>query len=634
VTPIRQDVPPSLVHVGKEVFIVPESTGPEEAAAAAAASSTVDDVVDLEAVVPLEVAAGEVAQAAEQSRHLVWQVAVDAAGVGSFDWDVSTGVLFWDERFGVLFGYDQEEGLRPGTASFPSRVHPEDLPRVNAAMAAAIATCGDYSAEYRVVHPNGRVLWVASRGRVLAGASGRAERMLGAAYDITAARQAQELAERTARRAELLARVTVELTETLDADQAVGRLVDLLVPDLADWCIVSLVPDDRPDTAGAHPRYQLRDVGWAHVDPAVAPVLRLYLQARIPALTEANPVARALRTGHTLRLPADATKLLQESLVSGLARDLIGRLAPETALLVPLRARGRTVGLISLYNGPARGALSVEDEAVIQDVAGRAGLALDNTRLYQQQRRVAEELQRAMLTDPPQAAHLQFAVRYVPAGQAAQVGGDWYDAFTQPGGVVTVTIGDVVGHDVAAAAAMGQLRSMLRNIAAHTGAGPADVLYGLDTAMRTLRMSLTATAVVARIEQTPAERAAGSAHLHWSSAGHPPPVILEADGTVTDLADREPDLLLGLDPDLARTEHTFTLTAGATLLLYTDGLIERRDQPLDEGLGLLHQRLTGLATRSVTLDELCDDLLAHLLPPHPQDDVALIAVRLTPTDVP
>lgn len=581
----------------------------------------------------------EVLDAAEQARLLAWQVAMDAAGVGTFDWDVTTGALEWDERFGVLMGYDQEPGLRSGTAHFPSRVHPDDLPEVNTAITSAITACGPYAAEFRVVLPDGRVRWVACRGRVLADPSGRAVRMLGAAYDITAARTVQEQAEQAAGRAQLLARVSAELTETLEADQAVARLVDLLVPTLGDWCIVSLVPaddlvpDTGPETAGAPPQYRLRDVGWAHVDPAAAQVLARYLQIRTQALTEDNPVARALRTGQLTQVFAGTARLLQDSLAAGPARELIGRLAPETALWMPLRARGRTVGLISLYRGPGRGRWPAQDVDTIRDIAGLAGLALDNTLLYQQQRRLAEELQRAMLTDPPQLQHLQFAVRYVPASHAAQVGGDWYDAFVQPDGTLIVAIGDVVGHDVAAAAAMSQLRSMLRAIAAYTDAGPAEILHGLDTTMQTLRMSLTATALVARIGQTPTDRVHGTAWLQWSSAGHLPGVILHLTGETTELHHPEPDLLLGLDPTLPRTETALALTAGDTLLLYTDGLVERRDQPLDTGLAHLHHTLATLATpadptTATTLDQLCDDLLTHLLPASPGDDVALIAARL------
>src|SRR5207237_12769 len=138
------------------------------------------------------------------------------------------------------------------------------------------------------------------------------------------------------------------------------------------------------------------------------------------------------------------------------------------------------------------------------------------------------------------------------------------------------------------------------------------------------------TAVVARIEQSAADRAQGTAQVHWSNAGHPPPLVVGPDGATTELTTPEPDLLLGLDPAVPRTQSTFVLRPGATLLLYTDGLIERRDQPLDVGLDLLHRTLGSLAGADPSLDQLCDRLLARLLPVNAQDDVALIAVRLIP----
>jgi serine phosphatase RsbU (regulator of sigma subunit) len=192
-----------------------------------------------------------------------------------------------------------------------------------------------------------------------------------------------------------------------------------------------------------------------------------------------------------------------------------------------------------------------------------------------------------------------------------------------------VVIGDVVGHDTAAAAAMGQVRSLLRGIAVHSGEGPAAVLRGVDRVMETLQVDTTATAVIARLEHTPEESGRGTTRFRWSNAGHPPPMVINPDGTVTALAPADPDLLLGLDPTTARTESVVTLERGATVMLYTDGLVERRSQPLDAGLTRLAQVLTELAACDLTLDETCDRLLRRMLPERRDDDVALVAVRLT-----
>jgi serine phosphatase RsbU (regulator of sigma subunit) len=301
-------------------------------------------------------------------------------------------------------------------------------------------------------------------------------------------------------------------------------------------------------------------------------------------------------------------------------------------VVIPLRGRDQTVGLITLYNGSGRPPLGDHDLQTVLDAAARAGLALDNARLYAQQRQLAEQLQRSMLTAPPEPDNVQIVVRYEPAAKAAQIGGDWYDAFMQPDGSTVLVIGDVVGHDSAAAAAMGQIRSLLRGIAAHTGEGPAAVLRGLDEVLRRLLIDTTATAIVARIEQTFDERHRGITHLRWSNAGHPPPMVINPDGAVVALPGTEADLLLGVDPASPRTEASITLDRGATILLFTDGLIERRDQPISDGLVLLRDTLVELA--HLPLEELCDRTLARLLPAERDDDVALIAVRLHRQDEP
>jgi serine phosphatase RsbU (regulator of sigma subunit) len=223
-------------------------------------------------------------------------------------------------------------------------------------------------------------------------------------------------------------------------------------------------------------------------------------------------------------------------------------------------------------------------------------------------------------------------VRYLPAAEAARVGGDWYDAFLQPGGATMLVIGDVVGHDTAAAAAMGQLRGLLRGIATYSDGAPAEVLRGLDTSMATLQTRTIATAAVARFEQTPDELERGVTRMRWANAGHLPPMVVNADGSVAELASWHGDLLLGVDHEASRRESVVTLDRGATVLLYTDGLIERRDADLDAGMVRLRDLLVELA--HLPLEELLDELLDRLVDGHPDDDVALVAVRLHRQDQP
>ena len=234
---------------------------------------------------------------------------------------------------------------------------------------------------------------------------------------------------------------------------------------------------------------------------------------------------------------------------------------------------------------------------------------------------LAEALQRSLLTDPPPTSGLETVVRYQPAARHTQVGGDWYDVFCLPDGSTALVIGDVAGHDVPAATTMAQARGMLRGIAQSVGSRPAAVLGALDRAFDTLTMSTPVTALVAVVERDTAGH--GGARLRWSNAGHPPPVLICADGT-TRLLEFTPERLLGVTPDAARSDHDVPLQPGDTVLLYTDGLVERRDRPLDEGTAELLRTLRRLAGAS--LDDLCDGLLAGL-PDQVEDDVAVLAVR-------
>jgi chemotaxis family two-component system sensor kinase Cph1 len=251
--------------------------------------------------------------------------------------------------------------------------------------------------------------------------------------------------------------------------------------------------------------------------------------------------------------------------------------------------------------------------------------------LYARSRRVAQAaitLQRSLLSEPPHSDHRQFAVRYVPAAREAAVGGDWYDVFEQPDGATALVIGDVVGHDTAAAACMGQLRGLLRGISFDSADSPAGVLHRLDRAMDGLQLQTLATVVVARLEQTAEESAQGVTRLRWSNAGHPPPVVLLPDGSTRVLSAAGAELLVGVRVDAARTDHVTVLPPGSTVLLYTDGLVERRDQLFDVGIAELAAQLSEL--RDLPTAQLADELLTRLLPDRAEDDVALIAVRLEP----
>jgi serine phosphatase RsbU (regulator of sigma subunit) len=397
--------------------------------------------------------------------------------------------------------------------------------------------------------------------------------------------------------------------------------VQAVVPVLGDWAIASLVGEDG----------RLFDVASWHADPGMREVAARYARLRLAALTSTAPIVEALRSGQAM-IVDDVPAAVGSTLPEGEVREVFAALAPRTAVALSLRARGRTVGALSLYRSAGRPQADDDDVATMREVADRVALALDNTRLYEQQRGLAEGLQRSLLTAPPEPDHAEIVVRYRPAVEVAQVGGDWYDAFLQPPGATMVVIGDVVGHDTAAAAAMGQLRGMLRGIAYRSGVGPAGVLADLDAAIQGLGIDTMATAAIARVEGTEEERAAGVARLRWSNAGHPPPLLIHHDGRVEQLTTERPELMLGVDPTTRRTDSVVTVRRGATLLLYTDGLVEGRDLPLDDGMARLRAVLEELADRP--LAELCDAVIDRLRPDGLEDDVALVAVRLHREDRP
>jgi PAS domain S-box-containing protein len=346
------------------------------------------------------------------------------------------------------------------------------------------------------------------------------------------------------------------------------------------------------------------------------------------SLTTPFPATVAARTGRTVVLPDRASS---EQFSAEMAA-VVGLTGAQAWIGLPLLSGGRLLGSLTV-GWPEPQLFSHEDVELLEAFGTQCAAALDRilTRQAEQaahaaMQGLAEALQRSLLTDPPQPERLEIAVRYLPAAQEAQIGGDWYDAFVAGDGSTLLTIGDVTGHDRYAAAAMAQVRNLLRGVAHSRPESPADVLTALDRALRDLAVETLATAVLARIEPCPAGEDPRARLVRWSNAGHPAPLAIGPDGSVTSL-DGAPNLLLGVDPAAPRTDHVQRLPPGATLLLYTDGLVERRGAALDDGLHWLRSTVAGLA--HLPLQELCDRLLADL-PWALEDDVALLALRARP----
>jgi PAS domain S-box-containing protein len=413
-------------------------------------------------------------------------------------------------------------------------------------------------------------------------------------------------------RLQLLAEAGRVLSSTLDIGEQLHRLASLVVPGLGDWCWIV--------TTDEHGR--LQESASAHRDPRRDDQVAAYVRMMLQAVTPDSAPKVVFRTGQPLVIPGLTPERMAQSLSDPEARAALLALAPSSVAAVPLTIRGQTVGVLCLLNGAERGPHPAADIETAVEVGRRAGMALHHARLYGQQRALADALQRSMLTEPPRIADCEIVVRYVPAAEGAEIGGDWYDAFQQSTGTTVLAIGDVVGHDTRAAAAMGQVRSLLRGISFSSGGSPSWVLTELDRSLAGLGVHTMATALVAHLE--PAD--GGSMLLRWSSAGHPPPVLLDASGKVRLLEGASADLLLGVDPDAGREDRTAVLERGTTVLLYTDGLVERRDRDIDAGTDEL-LRVLGECT-GLPLDKVCDRVLRRMFLPDAEDDVAVLAVRL------
>jgi PAS domain S-box-containing protein len=432
--------------------------------------------------------------------------------------------------------------------------------------------------------------------------------------DAERARAVAAMAEAN-QRLQLLAEAGRVLSGTLEIDQQVGQLVELVVPELGDWCWL-VVTDEQG---------RLRELACAHRDPARRAELETYVRAMVAVMTEEAGARVVTTTGRPLVMPSIDWGQVERALPDPGAREALARLGASSGTIVPLVARGHTLGALGLFNREERGPLSADQVDTAVEIGRRAGLALHHARLYGQQRALADALQRSMLTEPPLMEGCEVVVRYVPAAAGAEIGGDWYDAFFDREGQPVLAIGDVVGHDTRAAAAMGQVRGLLRGISFSSGGTPAEVLRRVDRAVEGLALDTMATALVARLER---DGEAPGARLRWANAGHPPAVCISADGEVSLLDEKPADLLLGVFPETMREDHVSALEPGATLLLYTDGLVERRDRDIDAGTEALMDVVREIA--DLPLPELCDRLLERLFLPDAQDDVAVLAIRLSP----
>lgn len=302
------------------------------------------------------------------------------------------------------------------------------------------------------------------------------------------------------------------------------------------------------------------------------------------------------------------------------------------AILAPLRGRRRVIGAAVFLRRPDRPAFEPNDLLVAAQLATHTALGIDKAVLYGREAYIADELQRTMLPEGlPQPTGVRLASRYLPAAETARVGGDWYDAIPLPGSRVALVVGDVMGHSMTSAAIMGQLRTTAQTLAG-LDLPPQEVLHHLDEQAQRLGTDRMATCLYAVYDPV-------SHRITIANAGHPPPILLHLGGRaeVLRVPPGAPIGVGGVDFEAVELDAP----AGATLLLYTDGLVESRLRDVWTGIEQLRERLAATAQltgpdHSPPLEALCDDVLDVLGPGDRDDDIALLAARfdgIAPSDV-
>lgn len=489
--------------------------------------------------------------------------------------------------------------------------------------------------------------WSMNLYRVHSGA-GRPVGVAGLATDVTRRHIAAREAANARRNLALLNEASARIGNSLDLETTARELLDVAVPGFCDLASVDLYQglltgDEAPPGRWGSLRQEpvggsaeLRRVGFASaVSDAVPDSTATHGDTEPPALGAVHrypfnsPCAKALRTGRVKNVPGDDRGFVQSTLA------------------VPMVAHDTVVGLVQFSRTKGSEPFGERDRALATELAARAAVCIDNARLYRREHERALILQRSLLPPgDPEAAGLDIACRYLPGNAATEVGGDWFDVIELPGHRTALVVGDVMGRGLRAAVAMGELRTAVRTLAL-LDLEPAEVLSALDEVARGLGTpgGSTASDGVGGGAQWPSRashksRDADLSEVYlatcvyavydsvtrrctFANAGHLPPVVVEP-GEPALLLDVPPGMPLGVGGEPFE-EVEVELKEGALLALYTDGLVESRDHPLDEGLQALRNALVEPA---LPLEDVCDHVLSTLDTRHGEDDIALLMARI------
>ena len=422
-------------------------------------------------------------------------------------------------------------------------------------------------------------------------------------------RAARAEAERAREQLSFLLRAADLVAAAQDRNELLYHVSCQMVRSLADYCLVFL-----PTRDGA-----LQASSIAHRDPAGKIAFVDLRDEPVPSFGQLT-IKAAFAAGTSTLLQDVAAQLARRAEPNPLVRDVWARLKPANALVTPLMAGQRAMGVLTLGRSASRPAFTEADVAVVEELGRRMAVGLANADTFARDHTVAETLQHSVLPDSlPDIPDLDLAVRYIPGADGVEVGGDWYDAFPLGDDLVGLAVGDVVGHSITSASIMAQVRNLLRAYAVDT-IQPADVLHRTNTAMARLLPDAMATVVYAVLDPATGE-------FSFANAGHPAPVYTAPSGQVEYL-ETSSGAMLGTPGDGEFSTGHRQLAPGSGLLLYTDGLIEDRRRDITEGFTELAAAMGPAASRSA--EQTCTAVQSALLGSASRaDDICLLAARLT-----
>lgn len=556
--------------------------------------------------------------------------ALRAARMGTWRWDRITGFVDWDGPMEELFGF--EPGTFPGNYdAYLSRVHPADRPLVENALARTLATGrAEHVVEHRVVLPDGGLRWLSSTAALVVDDHGDPAGLIGVATDVTRAHvseaaraaaeqaehEAREAAERAQRRLALLARTSQLLAVPLDVDVTIQKVADLLVEDLADWCLVEV--DDAPTgqrIAVGHHDAAARGLAVAH---------RAWWE-QVLAIPRLCAVRQTLEPLVVDRVSQDD---IDRRLTDTRHRDLVRAMGIAGVVAVPLVAQGRGIGtLILLLCGDRE--LRPGDVDLAMELGRRAGSAVEKARLYRDRDRIARTLQRSLRPPPlPALPGVDVAAAYLPWTAGVDVGGDYYDMF-QIAGSWWLVLGDVCGKGPAAAALTTAVRYSLRALTLDDH-DPVSVLARLNEVMLVGEPEDAVEAPFTTLVLAALQPMGDGVEVELASAGHPPPLLRRGCGTVESVP--VSGMPVGLFPGLVLGAVRLRLEPGDALLFYTDGATEARGPDGDElgeaALRGLLEQADVVGTAGSPAREILDGVLAGVLDHAStlRDDLALVAL--------